>query len=263
MRQRSSRGLAVALALAATFTSRVAAAAPPEASTDAVASPGPLPPLPAGPTPSAPSRSSAPEIVFPNAQPAPLAIAPPPDHPQAPKPPREPVRLAVGPSVLAASMGRLAVLGLVGEVPIARGFGIRGWFDVPLASKSLDERGGVSAASVWMGGLGFARTFGDRGDRVRPRLHAGWGATVLHERPVSAESSSGLTLTRKPEDLFTLFGQVGIEAAVRVVGPVSLVGGARAGTLLSRLVVEHGPGREAGVFGPQFAALDVRLEVQP
>ena len=205
----------------------------------------------------------APQIVFPNAQPAPAVDAPPPSPPPTPKLPPEPVQFSVGPSLVAAAMGPMPLLDVVADVPVGRGFALRGWFDVPLASKSLGAEGGTSEVSVWMGGLGFERLFGQREDRVRLRLHTGWGATVLHARAVAADTASGLTLTKKPQDLFTLLGQAGIEGGVRVAGPVRVVAGARVGTLVSRFVVEHGPGREVGTFGPPFAALDLRVEVQP
>lgn len=209
------------------------------------------------------------QVLFPNAtassSPADVPRDEPPKPAPPPKKPLPPIRLSAGGGVVAAPLGALATGALVFDAPVAPRVALRLWGDVPIASKRLESAGGVSEASLWMGGVGISAVVNDVDAPVLVRLHGGWGATVLHVRGVEVtDRTSGLKLLDEPQDLFTLLGQTGIDLSWRIAGRFSAVAGGRVGVTLTRLVVDHDGayrGGEAGAFGPAFAVADVRLEV--
>lgn len=230
-----------------------------------------VPPAPA-PAPALPSPASTPaplvEVLFPNADPPPAA-APPKDAPSSlPVPPlkkeRMPLRLAVGAGVLGSGLGTTPTGLLLLDIPTSNArLAARLWADVPLASGDVVSDGGVSAYSVWTAGGGIVGALTDPTKPLVLRVHGGWGGTIVHVAGVSAEPASGLRLGRRPADLFTLLGQTGFELSYRVHPMFAVVGSARAGLTLSRLVVDHeGPsGQSAGAWGVPFGGVDLRLEV--
>ncbi len=220
---------------------------------------------PLAPPPDLPASAPLVEVLFPNAvSPAPAADAPSTLPLPAPKKERMPLRLAVGAGALGSGLGTTPTAVLLVDIPTSNSrLAARLWADVPLGSADVTSDGGVSSYSVWTAGGGIVGALTEPTRPLVLRIHGGWGGTIVHVAGVSAEPDSGLRLGRRPSDLFTLLGQTGLELSMRVHPMLAVVGSARAGVTVSKLIVDHqgASGGAAGAWGVPFGGLDLRLEV--